>query len=267
MEEAVVSPPAGFEGLIALVKVLRSERGCPWDREQTPEQIKIYLLEEAYEVLDAIEEGSTEDVCQELGDLLFMILFLARMAEERREFDLVEVVEKITEKMIKRHPHVFGSKDLKSPEEVAMNWEKIKREEKGTPKTFSSSLQGIPLNLPALLRAHRLSERASKLDFDWQDTDKIWNKVEEAFGELRKTVHQQNREGVGEKIGNLLFGLVNLARDWELNGEHLLRNSNQKFLELFKEMDAELKASNIDPDKATPAEMKWTWEKVKAKVG
>jgi len=256
-----------FLALTELVTRLRGDDGCPWDIKQTDSTIKMYLLEEAYEVLDAIEGGSPEDVCQELGDLLFMILFLARMGEERGEFDLVEVMEKITKKMINRHPHVFGSKDVKSPEEVAYNWEKIKRREKGSPKTFSSSLQGIPLNLPALLRAHRLTERASKLDFDWQDMDKIWNKVEKAFGELGRTIHQQNRERVGEKIGDLLFGLVNLAREWELNGEHLLRNTNQKFLKLFTEMEAELKASSIDPDKATPAEMKRTWEKVKARVG
>jgi len=259
--------PETFVALTELVSRLRGDDGCPWDIKQTDSTIKLYLLEEAYEVLDAIEGGSPEDVCQELGDLLFMILFLARMAEERGEFDLVEVMENITEKMIKRHPHVFGSKDVKSSEEVAYNWEKIKRREKGAPKTFSSSLQGIPLDLPALLRAHRLSERASKLNFDWQDMDKIWNKVEEAFGELRRTIVQQNKEQIGEKIGDLLFGLVNLARDWELNGENLLRNTNQKFLELFKGMDAELKASNIDPDRATPAEIKLIWEKVKAKVG
>lgn len=256
-----------FLALTELVSRLRGDDGCPWDRKQTDSTIKMYLLEEAYEVLDAIEAGSPEDVCQELGDLLFMILFLALLAEERREFDIVEVMEKITEKMINRHPHVFGSKNVKSPEEVAINWEKIKRKEKGASKTFSSSMQGIPSDLPALLRAHRLSERASKLDFDWQDTDKIWNKVEENFDELRKSIHQQEKGRVGEKIGDLLFGLVNLARDRELNGEHLLRNANQKFLQLFKEMEAELKASSIDPDKATTEEMKQTWEKVKARVG
>ena len=253
--------------LAELVSRLRGDDGCPWDIKQTDSTIKMYLLEEAYEVLDAIEGGSPEDVCQELGDLLFMILFLSRMAEERGDFDLVEVMEKITEKMINRHPHVFGLTDVKSPEEVAINWEKIKRKEKGPTKTLSSSLQGIPADLPALLRTHRLSERASKLNFDWQDMDEIWNKVEEKFDELRKTILQQNRGRIGEKIGDLLFVLVNLARDWELNAEHLLRNTNQKFLELFKEMEAELNASSIDPDKATPAEMKRAWERVKARVG
>ena len=138
----------------------------------------------------------------------------------------------LKEKIIRRHPHVFSPDSKKlTAGEVTHSWDKIKRKEKGPTKTLSSSLQGIPLDLPALLRTHRLSERASKLNFDWQDIDEIWNKVEEKFDELRKTILQKNRERVGEKIGDLLFVLVNLARDWELNAEHLLRNTNKEFLE------------------------------------
>lgn len=255
-----------LEGLYELVSRLRGPNGCPWDAKQTDSTIMMYLLEESYEVLDAIERSAPEDVCHELGDLLFHIIFIAGLAQERGEFDLVEVMEKITEKMINRHPHVFGLTDVKSPEDVVHNWEVIKRSEKGAPKTLLSLLQSIPVDLPALLRAHRLSERASKKDFDWPDAEGVWNKIEEELGELRKTILEEDEERIGEEIGDLLFSLVNLARHWGLNAEHLLRNTNQRFLERFRRMEEELRAQDIDLDKAAPDEMNRAWEKVKIKL-
>jgi MazG family protein len=218
-------------GLRELVSRLRGPGGCPWDAQQTPSTIKMYLLEEAYEVLDAIEKGAPGDVCEELGDLLFQIIFLTHLAEEGGEFDLTEVIETITEKMIKRHPHVFGVKDVKGPEEVAENWEQIKRTEKGAPTTFSSLLERVPVNLPALLRAHRLNDRASKVNFAGSNPEEAWARVKEEFEELGKGILDQDKKRIGEEMGNLLFGLVNLARFWGLNAEHLLRIRNQKFLE------------------------------------
>jgi tetrapyrrole methylase family protein / MazG family protein len=252
-----------LSNLVNLALRLRGPDGCPWDALQTDSTIKIYLLEEAYEVLDAIERGLPEDVCQELGDTLFQIIFLAILAGERGEFDLVEVIEKITEKMIKRHPHVFGNASVDGPAEVSENWQKIKMTEKGASKSPASLLQDVPVNLPALLRAHRLSERASKVRFDWAGRKEIWDKVKEEFEELKETLKGNDKERVGEEIGDLLFSLVNMARHWGLNSELLLRDANQKFLKRFQEMEKELGRSGIDLDLASPHEMNQAWEAIK----
>jgi len=235
--------------LSELMSRLRGPDGCPWDATQTDSSIKMYLLEEAYEVLDAVEKGSPEDLCQELGDLLFQIIFLARLAEEKGEFDLVQVIQKITEKMKNRHPHVFGLTKVNSAKEVADNWEKIKKTEKGDTET-SSLLQSVPESLPALLRAQRLIERASKVDFDWPDQEGTWSKVEEEFEALKKSIHSQDKGRIGKELGDLLFLLVSLARHWGLNAENVVRRANQEFFERFKEMEEKLKALDMEPDKA-----------------
>jgi len=226
-----------FLALNALVARLRGPGGCPWDARQTYESIKTYLLEEAYEVLDAIEQGSPEDLCQEMGDLMFQLLFLAGIAEDQGQFDLLDVIEAITEKMIRRHPHVFEGKKVDGPEEVAENWEEIKKRENGSAEAPSSFLKRVPSNSPALLRAHRLSDRASRIRPDAFRTEEIWPKVEEGFERLREAVLQGDGGGVGEKAGDLLFALVNLARSWDLNAEHLLRASNRRFIERFEERE------------------------------
>lgn len=253
-------------GLCELVSRLRGPKGCPWDSLQTDATVKMYLLEEAYEVLDAIEEGSCEDVCEELGDLLFQIIFLASLASERGEFDLVDVMEKITDKMVTRHPHVFGSTSVDSPEEVSHNWEEIKRAERDTRKTSSSLLKEVPVNLPALLRAHRLSHRAAKVGFDWENRDEVWRKIEEESEELHRALLNRGKERIGEEIGDLMFSLVNLARHWGLNAEKLLRDTNSRFINRFKEMEKELKSAGIDIHKATTYEMNRAWEKIKIRA-
>ncbi len=250
-------------GLTALVKRLRGPGGCPWDRQQTLSTVKIYLLEEAYEVLDAIERDSSRDVCQELGDLLFQIVFLASIAQEKDEFTLADVMEQITEKMIHRHPHVFGQETVNSPEEVSQNWEKIKDREQDYAKTTSSLLLHIPVHLPALLRAHRLSDRASKVGFDWETKEGIWEKVKEEFEELAKAIRNRAKDRIAEEIGDLFFSIVNLARHWGLNAEHLLRDANQKFIDRFREMEHELKSMGLDLEKATPSEMNKIWDTIK----
>jgi len=258
---------SALSALTGLISRLRGPDGCPWDAQQTDSSVKMYLLEEAYEVLDAIETGSPEEVCQELGDLLFQIIFLARMAQERGEFDLAEVMEKITEKMINRHPHVFGQVTVDSPEEVSDNWEKIKKTEKVVPKEVSGYLQEIPVDLPALLRAHRLSYRASKVGFDWENREATLDKVKEEFEELNRCNLDKDMERVGEEFGDLLFSLVNLARHWGFNAERLLRDGNRKFIRRFRDMEEELKASGIELHDATPEEMDRAWEKIKVKTG
>jgi MazG family protein len=251
--------------LISLALRLRGPDGCPWDALQTDSTIKIYLLEEAYEVLDAIERGSPDDVCLELGDLLFQIIFLVILASERGEFDLVKVIEKVTEKMIKRHPHVFGDASVDGPADVSENWQRIKMSEKGGPKSPSSLLQDVPVNLPALLRAHRLGERASKVGFDWEGREEIWDKVKEEFEELNETLTGNDKDRIGEEIGDLLFSLVNMARHWGMNSELLLRDANQKFLKRFQEMEKELDRSGVDLSRASSDEMNRAWEEIKDK--
>jgi nucleoside triphosphate diphosphatase len=224
--------------LVELVERLRGPGGCPWDAEQTDDTIKIYLLEEAYEVLEAIEKSSSTDVCLELGDLLFQVLFLARLAEERNEFDLVRVIEKIREKMVRRHPHVFGEVRVDTAEDVAVNWARIKKSEKGALHE-ASSLENVPVNLPALLRAHRLGERASREGFDPPHKGQIWDVVQERFEKLRSALAEKNKDLIGEVMGDILFHMAGLARAWGLNAEDVLRLANQRFLERFEEMKKE----------------------------
>lgn len=217
--------------LYELVEKLRGPGGCPWDAEQTDETLKMYLLEEAYEVLEAIETGSSEDVLGELGDLFFQIVFLARLAEERGEFNLTDVMVKIKQKMINRHPHVFGHLEISSPEEVSENWDKIKKQERGNIEDQVSVLKSIPNHLPALLRAHRLIERASKIGFGRENTEEVWEKIEKEMAGLKDALVDQDREMIGQKIGDLLFDLVNLSRFNQWNSEHLLRTKNNTFLD------------------------------------
>ena len=224
------------KALMDLVARLRSPGGCPWDAKQTDSTIKIYLLEEAYEVLDAIDKSSAADVCEELGDLLFHIIFLARLASERRQFDFIDVVEKITEKMIRRHPHVFGETKLNNAEEVVENWAIIKKGEKG-PLSDASVLDSIPGNLPALMRAHRLGERSSRVGFSSQDANTAWDEAIEKFDDLKAAVANGEKSLVGQKMGEVLFCLATLSRSWGLNSEHLLRIQNRRFSDLVMEQE------------------------------
>ncbi len=224
-----------FLALVGLITKLRGPGGCPWDARQTEETVKIYVLEEAHEVLEAIETGSSGDLCSELGDLLFQVLFLAAVAEEKNRFTLIEVFEKITEKMIRRHPHVFGSATVRSAEEVAENWEKIKKRERGVAESSPRLLMDVPAGLPSLLRAHRLNERAGRLRSPLGQGERILKNLEEALGSLWKSVDEKNREALGDDIGRSLFHLADLARHWGWNAESLLRKVNDRFLKGFQE--------------------------------
>jgi tetrapyrrole methylase family protein/MazG family protein len=226
---------SAFFGLMNLVSTLRAPGGCPWDAQQTNDSVKIYILEEAYEVLDAIERGSPQDLCEELGDLLFQILFLTSIGEDENEFDLLQVMQGITKKMINRHPHVFGTAKVNSAKEVAENWEKIKKREKGVAESSPSLIMDVPVGLPALLRAHRLAERASRLEPGRADGEAMMRRVEESCESLRKQIRVRDKERIGEIIGAFLFHLADLARHWGWNAESLLRKANQGFLDRFHE--------------------------------
>ena len=226
-----VRAPASILRLIDLMDRLRGPGGCPWDAKQTDTTLKAYLLEEAYEVLDAVEKSSPHDVCEELGDLLFQIVFLARLAEERGEFDLVDVMDRIAEKMIRRHPHVFGDAHVESPDEVASNWAKIKRMENGAKSGAADQLQSIPKNLPSLLRAHRISERASKLGIHVAEGGEGLKRILDAVSDLQQASESSSGEDAVNALGGLLFSAASFARAMGLNAEHILRVANDKFTE------------------------------------
>lgn len=212
-----------IEALTQLADTLRGPGGCPWDAAQNDNTVKLYLLEEAYEVLDAVDRHGPEAVCSELGDLLFQIVFLAQLAQERGEFNLADVVERIHQKMIRRHPHVFGKEKASRPEEVAKRWAEIKREE-----GEDNDLGKIPEALPALLRAHRLGERASKLDQGSQSKNPGFDFLAPHIQALKDATLSGKREELASALGGLLFKLAQFSRLWGLNAEELLRQENQK---------------------------------------
>lgn len=245
--------------LVDLIARLRGPGGCPWDARQTEESIKIYVLEEAYEVLEALEQGSPEDVCAELGDLLFQIFFLAQLAAERRDYDLADVMEGVTRKMIRRHPHVFGQNRVKSAEEVALNWSRIKQAEQGNTAP-GAQLKSVPRDLPALLRAHRLGERADKAGL-FGSAGCGWEEVCRRFEELRASMESAQKTQIPSRIGALLFALAQLARGRGANAENLLRLQNRAFLERVRRMEECLQEAGIGLEGATPDDIRAAWDR------
>jgi tetrapyrrole methylase family protein / MazG family protein len=226
-----------LDALFQLVDTLRGENGCPWDKKQTPESVSIYLTEEIFELADAVEAGDSDQIRDELGDVLFQIVFIARMFQERGEFDLADVAQTITQKMVRRHPHVFGDKKINSSEEVIQNWHKIKLgEKKAAAKT--SLLDSVPAKLPALLRAYRVSERIAKTGFDDPDIDTGLKKAYGALDKLKAALRCRNKSAAAEKIGDLLFAVVNLARIGKIHPETALAGTVKRFVKKFKKMEA-----------------------------
>jgi MazG family protein len=264
LEKAINSLPAGFEGLIALVKILRGDHGCPWDREQTPDQIKTYLLEEAYEVLEALESGNPGDVCAELGDLLFHIVFLARIFEEYGDFNIRDVLETISKKMIRRHPHVFGQAHVSGSDEVRHRWHEIKiaeaRDNDSAPYSF---LDSVPQKLPALMRAYRISERVAKLGFDCPDVDGILKKLDEELAEFKSALKSENSEKSAETFGDLLFTTVNLGRVMQVHPEAALTQTISKFIKRFQIVEQILREQDRTFESASPDEIDTLWEQCK----
>jgi MazG family protein len=253
-------------GLVELMARLRSPQGCPWDAKQTDSSIRLYLLEEAYEVLDAIEKGSPSEVCQELGDLLFQIVFLSQLGAERREFDLTEVIERITEKMIRRHPHVFGDEEVRSADEVVENWRKIKRTEKGNTARGGDALTAVPKDLPALLRTHRLLERASQFKMVRESPEDLVEDIRQSAARMKAAGTTGEKESAADQIGHLLFSLAKLSRLWGLNAEHLLRGVNQGFVDRFHRAETALREQGKEIEKATPDEIQKAWANAKAET-
>lgn len=233
-EPASPSPGALFERLLAIMARLRAPDGCPWDREQTFDSIKPYTLEETYEVLDAIDRRDYPALAEELGDFLLQAVFYAQMAREQGLFDIADSLTAINEKLVRRHPHVFGDGDARTPEEVKQRWDEIKKGEKAGPRHL---LDGVPRAQPALAEAAQISSRAAGAGFDWPDLGGVLEKLQEEIGELKRAESEEQREA---EFGDLLFTLVNVARFMKIDPEQALRQTNRKFRVRFEWVEDEL---------------------------
>jgi MazG family protein len=258
----------GFAGLVRLMDRLREPGGCPWDREQTYESLRGYLLEEAYEVAEALDQGDSRALGEELGDLLFQIVFLSRLAKEQGAFTIDDVVRTIAEKMVRRHPHVFGDVKAESSAQVLQNWEAIKREEKAaSPRPAEASLlDGIPAALPALLKAQRLGSKAARVGFDWKEPQAVLAKTREELEELSQAVSQGDRDRVREELGDLLFVLAMLARHMEIDPEGALERANRKFRERFCWIEAELSRRGVPLEQAGLELLEQLWSQAKQRL-
>lgn len=256
-----------FEELVELMACLRAPDGCPWDREQTARSLRTYLLEEAYEVLDAIERDDPAALREELGDLLLQILFHAQLAAEQGRFSIEDVLTGLHDKLVRRHPHVFGSAQVENAQQVLKNWEALKAAERQmheeAPRAGESVLEGVSRHQPALLEAYQLTRRAAQVGFDWERLDDLLLKLNEEMAELRQVVAAQQRERLEDEVGDLLFVAVNVARYLGLDPEVALRRTNRKFVERFQEVERELARRGKRLQDATLEEMDALWERSK----
>ncbi len=254
-----------FRKLVDIMARLRSEGGCEWDRAQSHESLRQYLLEEAHEVLDAIARKDSEHLCEELGDLLLQILFHARIAEEAGQFDISDVISSISEKMIRRHPHVFGDATADSPEAVSLQWDHIKKTLEN--RNHASLIGGVPKKFPSLLRAAKLTRKASRVGFDWENTDQVMAKVEEEIGELREAMGGGKPEELEHELGDVLFALVNLARFLKVNPEVAMMSANGRFERRFREMEKIAAESGGSIENSDLATLDRFWEMAKRTIG
>lgn len=269
--------PATFDDLVSLMDRLRSPNGCPWDREQTYATLAPMLLEEAYEAFEAVEdarEGRPRELCDELGDLLFQIVFYAQVAKERSEFTIDDVTTAIHEKMVRRHPHVFGDVEANDAATVLLNWETMKAEERRaagkTEATNTSLLVGVSSKAPALMEAHQLSTKAARVGFDWKSVDDIFDKLQEEIEELRAAIRdhsalkdEANHARVREEIGDLLFAATNIARHMQVEPEAALKLTNRKFRKRFEYIENALHKRSQPFDQTSIEELEELWQEAK----
>ncbi|WP_018126784.1 nucleoside triphosphate pyrophosphohydrolase [Balneola vulgaris] len=252
-----MQPSRNFDDLIELVAILRKE--CPWDRKQTHYTIKDNLIEEAYEALDALDSGDFNEFKKELGDLLLHVLFHSKIASETQTFDVGDVIYTLMDKLITRHPHVFGDTSVDNEGEVAENWENIKLKE-----GKKSTLDGLPNHLPALIKAQRMQEKAANVGFDWPEWKEAWGKLEEEIDEFKTTLQEQDFESAAQEYGDVLFSMVNVARYFDLNAEDSLRQTNSKFERRFRYIELQLKKDKKALKDASLEEMDQYWEEAKS---
>jgi tetrapyrrole methylase family protein/MazG family protein len=263
MKETTMPGTPRFERAMSIMRQLRAPGGCPWDAEQTHESLKRYLLEETYEVLEAIDKRDDALLKEELGDLLLQPLFHAAIAEERGAFTIDEVLQTLADKLVRRHPHVFGDQEIKTSDEQVANWEKIKKEEKGEER--KSALAGIPPHLPSLMKAQKITEKAARVGFDWEHTDQVYAKVLEELHELEETMVSRDQERMEAELGDLLFAIVNLGRFLAVNPEEALRKTINRFENRFSHIEETLHSSGVLLKDASLEEMDRLWNEAKEK--
>lgn len=266
--EKINEPPAGLDRLITLVEALRGENGCPWDKKQSARSMALYLLEETHELVEAIAAGDPQEICEELGDVLFHIVFVSRLFQEQGDFDVQDVISRNYRKMVRRHPHVFGDRSVRNAEDVKKQWAEIKKSEK-KPLGTKSVLDSVPVGLPGLMRAYRLSERAASSGFDWDDMSGVMQKAEEEWAELKYELdkledREKNRSAVSEEFGDLLFTLVNVARFARIHPETAMSEAIAKFKKRFAHMEQVIRDSNRELSDVAQKEKDALWEAAKA---
>ena len=255
---------AAFDQLLTIMDELREK--CPWDKKQTLESLRHLTIEETFELSDAILDNDLEEISKELGDILLHIVFYARIGDEKGAFDIAKVIEQLNEKLIRRHPHIYGDTNVEDEEEVKQNWEKIKLKEKGN----TSVLGGVPKSLPALIKAMRIQEKARGVGFDWEEKHQVWEKVEEELAEFREnfdvtTEQPVNKEEATKEFGDLLFSLINYSRFIGVNPEDALERTNRKFIFRFQYLEKEAKSSGKTLSEMSLEEMDAYWEAAKSK--
>jgi XTP/dITP diphosphohydrolase len=247
-----------FERLLNIMDELRTQ--CPWDKKQTMESLRHLTIEETYELADAILDGNMSEISKEIGDLMLHLVFYSRIASETKEFDIADVLNALCEKLITRHPHIYGDVKVTTEEEVKENWEKIKLKEGN-----KSVLSGVPKSLPALVKASRIQDKAKAVGFDWENRDQVWEKVKEEIDELHEEVSSGNKAKIEEEFGDLFFSLVNYARFINVNPEDALERTNKKFIKRFTFIEEEAKKAGKKLEEMTLREMDELWNKAKNK--
>ena len=251
-----------FDELVALMTKLRGPNGCPWDQKQTFASLKPFIVEESYEVVDAIDKNDRAALAEELGDFLLQAVFVAEVTREEGSFDIGDSVTAIYEKLVRRHPHVFGDVEARDAEQVLVNWEKLKNEERKAEN--KSVLAGVPQSLPALLKAARLTEKAARVGFDWRRTEDVFSKIDEEIGELREAISSGDEANVHDEIGDLLFTIANIARKLNVNAEEALQSSNRKFTRRFESMETSVREGGRNLDQLSLEQMDALWDDAKA---
>ena len=257
-----------FEKLVGVMARLRAPGGCPWDREQTHATLRTFLIEEAYEVLDALDGADDVKFAEELGDLLLQVVFHAQMAKEEGRFDIVDVIREIYEKMIRRHPHVFGEKRAKDAAEVLRNWEIIKKEERrakegAKEETAESLLDGVPRSLPALLEGYQLTRKAARIGFDWENVEGIFEKLREETEELRQVLEKRGGKEAEDEVGDMLFAAVNLARFLKIDPEIAMKRASGKFSRRFRAMERKARKEGTTLAQVPRERMEEMWDEAK----
>ncbi len=251
-----------FRKLIEIVDTLMGENGCPWDNVQTRESLKPYLVEETYEVLEALDTNDPDQIKDELGDLLYQILFHSKISSKNNEFDIKDVLDNLKEKMVRRHPHVFKEGQINTPDQVIERWEEIKKEEK-THSNHPSILDSVPKQLPSLLRAQKLQKKAAKEGFDWDEISDVFDKLDEEISEFKSAVLEGKGTDIQSELGDILFVLVNIAKFKKIDAEEALRSTNNKFIKRFQHIEKEVAKQGKTLKETSLEDMERHWQNAK----